>query len=75
MPHYQTLRSVSDNHVFVVCLEGKYVSLPDHVRRLGPWQMLRRDIVENLKTGYRLALVRHGYVLERSELAVFKPEV
>ena len=29
---YQTLRSVSDNHVFVVCYDGRFDELPDHVR-------------------------------------------
>ncbi len=33
---YQTLRSVSDNHLFVVCRDGKFYDLPDNVRHRGP---------------------------------------
>jgi hypothetical protein len=29
---YQTLRSVSDNHVFVVCRDGGFYHLPGEVR-------------------------------------------
>jgi len=44
---YQTLRSVSDNHVFVVCRDGTFYELvPDDVRKLGPWQGNRRGAVE-----------------------------
>ncbi len=73
---YQTLRSVSDNHVFVVCRDGTfYARVPDDVRRLEPWQGQRRGGVEALKSEYRLALARDGYALVTCELAVFKPEV
>ena len=34
---YQTFRSVSDNHVFVVCLDGRFYEIvPDDVRKPGP---------------------------------------
>ena len=34
---YQTLRSVSDNHVFVICgADEAFADLPDHVRHQGP---------------------------------------
>lgn len=72
---YQTLRSVSDHHVFVVCHDGRFYELPEHVRKRGPWQGQHRGEVERMKPEYRLALARDGYVLVHSELAVFKPEV
>ncbi len=73
--HYQTLRSVSDLHLFVVCRDGEfYESVPDHVRHQGPWQGMHRGEVERLKPEYRLALARDGYALVTCELAVFKPE-
>ena len=72
MPHYQALRSVSDNHVFVICRHGEFYSLPDHVRHQGPWQGMHRGEVERLKPEYRLALARDGYALVRCELAVFQ---
>ncbi len=33
---YQTLRSVSDLHLFVVCKDGEFYSLPEHVHHRGP---------------------------------------
>jgi hypothetical protein len=73
--HYQTFRSVSDVHVFVVCFDGSfYERVPDDVRRLGPWQGNRRGAVEALKPEYRLALARDGYALVKCDEAVFKPE-
>jgi hypothetical protein len=74
-PLYQTLRSVSDNHVFVVCRDGEFYSLPDHVRHQGAWQGMQRGEIERLKPEYRLALARDGYALVTCEHAVFKPEV
>ena len=46
---YQTLRSVSDNHVFVICYDGRFDELPDHVRHQGPWQGMHRGEIEKLK--------------------------
>jgi hypothetical protein len=69
---YQSLRSVSDVHVFVLCYDGSfYESVPDAMRRLGPWQGNRRGAVEALKPVYRLALARDGYALVKCEHAVF----
>jgi hypothetical protein len=46
---YQTLRSVSDNHVFVVCRDGTfYESVPADVRKQGPWQGQHRGEMANL---------------------------
>jgi len=72
---YQTLRSVSDHHIFVVCRDGTfYDAVPADVRKRGPWQGQHRGEVECLKPEYRLALARDGYMLVRCEAAVFKPE-
>jgi hypothetical protein len=71
---YQTLRSVSANHVFVICYDGRFDELPDHVRHQGPWQGMHRGEIEKLKANYRRALARDGYALVKCELAVFKPE-
>ena len=73
---YQTFRSVSDQHVFVVCYDGSfYERVPPDVRKQGPWQGQHRREVESLKPEYRLALARDGYALVKCEHAVFKPEV
>jgi hypothetical protein len=72
---YQTFRSVSDVHVFVLCYDGSfYARIPADVRKQGPWQGQRRGEVEALKPEYRLALERDGYILVRCEEAVFRPE-
>ena len=73
---YQTFRSVSDVHVFVVCRDGSFYELvPEEVRKQGPWQGQRRGDVDKLNPEYRLALARDGYMLVRCEAAVFNPEV
>jgi hypothetical protein len=75
-PQYQTLRSVSDNHLFVVCRGGAFYELvPDEVRKQGPWQGMHRGEIELLKPEYRLALARDGYAPVKCEFAVFKPDV
>ena len=67
---YQTLRSVSDHHVFVICYGGRFYELPDHVRDQGPCAS-RRDrqaggpVEHSLETGLRTGEVR---------ARVFKPE-
>jgi hypothetical protein len=71
---YQTLRSVSDNHLFVVCRDGEFYSLPDHVRHRGPWQGQHRGELANLNTQYLLDLEEQGYALVKCEVGVFKPE-
>jgi hypothetical protein len=68
---YQTLRSVSDNHVFVVCRDGTfYERVPEEVREQGAWQGQHRGDVDKLKPEYRLALERSGYALVGCEAAV-----
>jgi hypothetical protein len=71
---YQTLRSVSDNRVFVVCRDGGFYDLLDCVRHRGPWQGMHRGDLANLNPDYWLDVEEQGYSLVRCELAVFKPE-
>lgn len=71
---YQTLRSVSDNHLFVVCRDGGFYELPDSVRHRGSWQGTRGD-TEKLNPDYWLDLEEQGYALVRCELAVFRPKM
>ena len=72
---YQTLRSVSDVHVFVVCLADKFYEIvPDDVRKLGPWQGQHTGEMANLATQYLLDIEEQGYALARCEAAVFRPE-
>jgi hypothetical protein len=72
---YQTLRSGSDVHLFVVCRDGTfYESVPAEVRKRGPWQVQHRGEMANLNTQYLGDVEEQGYALVRCELAVFKPE-
>ena len=53
---YQTLRSVSDHHVFVVCRDGSFYELvPAEVRKQGRWQGMQRGEIERLKPEYRFS--------------------
>ena len=75
MTQYQTFRSVSDLHVFVLCYDGSfYERVPEDVRKQGPWQGHRRGAVGALEPEYRIALERDGYMLVKCESAVFNPE-
>jgi hypothetical protein len=72
---YQTLRSVSDHHVFVVCLDGTFYEIvPEDVRKQGPWQGQHRGEMANLATQYILDIEEQGYALVTCEEAVFRPE-
>ena len=71
---YQALRSVSDNHVILICRDGSFDGLPDHVRHQGPWQGLKRGKIANLRPEYRHDLERGGYVLVKTSTAAFQPE-
>jgi hypothetical protein len=71
---YQTLRSISDNHLHLLCRDEEFEKLPDYIRHQGPWQGMRRGDVTKLKRNYRLRLAGDGCALVTSALAVFKPE-
>ena len=50
-----------DRHV--LCREGEfYTTVPSHVRKHGPWQLLCRGNVEDLKPEYRFALAHEGWL-------------
>jgi hypothetical protein len=71
---YQTLRSVSDHHVFVVCRDGTFYELvPQRFgsRARGRACTAERSRSSSLSTAWRsLAMA----ALVMCELAVFKPE-
>jgi hypothetical protein len=48
--------------------------VPGDVRRRGSWQGMQRGNIEDLKPEFWLDLQEQGFVLMRTELAVFKPE-
>ena len=72
---YQTLRSVSDLHLLVICRDGAFCeSVPDHMRHRGPWQGQHRGELKNLAMPYLLDIEEQGYALVKSDVGVFKPE-
>ena len=71
---HQALRSVSDNHVIVICREGDFYGLPDHVRHRGPWQGLRHGEIGDLRPEYWFDLADQGFVLVRTTTAAFQAE-
>ena len=73
---YQSFRSVSDTHVFVLCRDGTFYEIvPQDIRKQGPWQGQHRGDLANLNTLYLIDIEEQGYALVRCEHAVFKPEV
>ena len=56
---YQSLRSTSDNHIHLICREGEFKELPDHVRHQGPGQVMQRGEIAKLKRTFRLRLAAY----------------
>ena len=72
---YQTFRSVSHNHVFVICRDGTFYEIvPDDVRKQGPWQGQHRGEMANFATQYLRDIEEQGYALVICEATVFQPE-
>ena len=46
---------------------GSFDSLPDDIRKLGPWQSLKRGDLDRLKTHYRLQVAEQGFVVVYQE--------
>lgn len=70
---YFLLRSHSDNHVHLLCRDGRFESLPDEIRHQGPWTVLQRGEIARLRMPYRVSIERDGYVLERTARLI--PEI
>jgi hypothetical protein len=47
---------------------------PDDIRKLGPWQSLKRGELDRLKTHYRLQLAEQGFVVIHQSMGTFSPE-
>ena len=60
---YETSRSGKDNRIVVICRDGEFYSLPEHILHLGPWTGGRRGDIERLKPAYRALLAEQGFVL------------
>jgi hypothetical protein len=60
---YETSRSGKDNRIVVICRDGEFYSLPEHILHLGPWTGGRRGGIDQLKPAYRALLAEQGFVL------------
>ena len=70
---YKLLRSRSEPTLYLICRGGELGTLPEAVRRRGPWETIVHGPVMRLKQAHRTLLDRHGYVLEVSETRI-RPE-
>ena len=71
---YQIVRSVRDKKIHVIFCEDSFDSLPDDIRKLGPWQSLQRGDLDRLKTHYRMQLAEQGFVVVHQSMGTFSPE-
>ena len=62
-----------DKKIHVICRREFRHPLPDDIRKLGPWQSLKRGDVEPLKTHYRLQLAEQGFVVVHQSMGTFSP--
>ena len=70
IPHYQTFRSLSDINLNLICRDGKFEDLPDHIRRQGPWRAITGGEIGNLKQPEQRSLLEDcGYVVERRKVS------
>jgi hypothetical protein len=72
--YYEVIRSVTDKSLHVIFVEGTFSSLPDLVRRLGPWRGLIGGDLMSLKPHYRHQLNEQGFVLIHQKVANFTAE-
>jgi hypothetical protein len=72
---YECLQSVADDRAYVICRQGEFEQLPEYLRHQGPWHVVGRGDIYNLKISYRLRLARYGFVLEHTDVAQFSVEI
>jgi hypothetical protein len=72
--HYEVIRSGTDKSLHIIFVEGTFGSLPDPIRRLGPWRGLIGGKVVSLKLHYRQQLAEQGFVLIHQKVVNFAAE-
>ena len=75
---YQTFRSFSDVHVFVLCYDGSfYERVPDDIRKQGPWQgeppRCRRGLEARVAPGAREGLAIEAATRRSIQGGQFQP--
>jgi len=71
---YEVVRSARDRQLHIIFVDGRFSAIPDHDRRLGPWQPLGTGRIENLKPQYRAQIGATGYVMVRQAHNAFSAE-
>jgi hypothetical protein len=60
---YKCWRSWPDVELHLICREEGFDSLPERIRKLGPWTGSRAGQIQDLKPHYRQLLDEQGFVL------------
>jgi hypothetical protein len=71
---YEVVRSARDRQLHMIFVEGRFSAIPEHDRRLGPWQPLGTGHIENLKPQYRVQIGATGYIMVRQVASAFSAE-
>lgn len=74
MPTYALHRSVHSSHVHLLVQADRIDALPEPPRTRGPWQVLTRGEVANLRPDYRASLDADGAVLIEARVSVVRVE-
>jgi hypothetical protein len=71
---YEVVRSARDSQLNIIFVTGRFSQIPEHDRRLGPWQPLGSGNIADLKPQYRVQIGASGYVLVRQPASTFSAE-
>ena len=74
MDRYECVTKTTDHYLKLIHYEGQYNNLPDEARGKGPWTNQKNGDVAKLKSEYRAALERDGYLFVREHPIGFKLE-
>lgn len=72
MPTYAPLRSVRSSQTHLLVPADQLGSLPNPYRSRGPWQVLTRGDVADLRPDYRAGLEADGAVLIEAAVSVVR---
>ena len=71
---YAIHRSKNNRSLHLVFMESCFEELPAHIRAQGPWQRLKSGEFKNLRSDYKDAITRTGYVIVDAPASVFSAE-
>lgn len=71
---YAIHRSKNNRNLHLVFIESGFKELPVHIQNQGPWQHLKSGEFENLRSDYKTAITKSGYIIVDVQAAVFSAE-